>query len=106
MMHPKLIAAFERHAVSTYDKQLHLSELVGRSSARLDLQTGVLEFSHEQFWQAEVLGFESEKSSTWQWAWASEEGAIPKNLSKSARGIKKFGEENGIPELIQPQWDL
>jgi hypothetical protein len=86
-------------------KQLHLGELVGKSRWAFD-STGILSFGNNHHWHAQILGTESYETNTWLWAWANTGSNLPPAVVQSSLQMKRLGEEQSIPELIQPQLPL
>ncbi|MFC1464829.1 MAG: DUF6882 domain-containing protein [Candidatus Brachytrichaceae bacterium NZ_4S206] len=97
---------FTKHGAASFDKQIYLDAMLGKSSWAFDLNSGVLAFRrpHEEDLQlnVQVLGTESEDSHTWLWGWANPSG-IPDALLKSANELKAFGATAGVPELVTPE---
>jgi hypothetical protein len=90
----------------TFDKQLHLSNLVGVLGWHFDLATGILSFSNKYNWHSQLLGTEAETSGTWLWAWANTESNISAHLLVASLALKAYGEQHDIPELTEPQVPL
>lgn len=99
---------FLRHGAASYDKQIYLRAMHGKTGWGLDLNAGVLAFRrpHEAPLQlaVEVLGTESEDTNTWLWSWANH--GIPPTLAASALQLKELGEAQGIPEFSQAELDI
>lgn len=97
---------FTKHGAASFDKQIYLDAMLGKSSWAFDLNSGVLAFRrpHEEDLQlnVQVLGTESEDSHTWLWGWANP-SSIPDALLKSANELKAFGATAGVPELVTPE---
>lgn len=97
---------FTRHGAASFDKQIYLDAMLGKSSWAFDLNSGVLAFRrpHEEDLQlnVQVLGTESEDSHTWLWGWANP-SSIPDALLKSANELKAFGATANVPELFTPE---
>src|SRR5262245_17159005 len=104
-MVPNRLALVLRYAASVFDRQLHLNELVGNLDWDVDLTAGVLNFGDRSRWSVQLLGSESQASRTWLWAWANPSG-LPGELVQASLALRQFGEENGIPELVEPQIPL
>ena len=103
MRSPSIASLFSYHALVSFDKQLHLANLVGDFDWQFDLQSGVLSFADHFHWSAQVLGTESDVSGTWLWSWANEQSGISECLIESSRVLKAFGERHKIPELTEPE---
>ena len=99
---------FIRHGAASYDKQIYLRAMYGKTGWGFDLNTGVLAFRrpHEAPLQlaVEVLGTESEDTNTWLWSWAN--AGVPPTLTASAMQIKQLGEAQGIPEFTKAELDI
>lgn len=95
-----------RHAPASFDKQLHLADLISDLPWHFDMATGTLSFGDRYRWHAQVLGTESYENNTWLWAWANEASNIADVLLEAAHTMLELGEEQGIPELLQPQFPL
>ena len=95
-----------RRIIASFDKQLHLSELVEGLHWHFDLPTGLLSFGDRFAWHAQLLGTEAEETQTWLWAWANEASNIPPSLLQAAVKMKALGEEQQIPELATPMFPL
>jgi len=100
-MHFSLPDLLSRHAVASFDKQLHLSELVAEEDWHLDLVSGLLLFCDRFAWHAQLLGTEAEETHTWLWAWANETSHIPPYLLQTALQMKALGEH----ECAEPNSD-
>jgi hypothetical protein len=105
-MSPLLERLFCQHIAASFDKQMHLGDLVGDRSWRFNMHQGLLSFGDDLQWQIQILGTESEGSQTWLWAWANEASGIPSNLLQAAQAIRELGERNGIQELIDAEVPL
>lgn len=90
------------HRFASFDKQLHLANLVGEQGWHLDLSTGLLSFGNGYIWHVQILGTESDQDRTWLWAWANEGSNIPPSHLQAALRMKALGEEQQIPELTTP----
>jgi len=99
---------FIKHGAASYDKQIYLRAMYGKTGWGFDLHTGVLAFRrpHEAPLQlaVEVLGTESEDTNTWQWSWANH--GVPPTLTTSALQLKQLGEAQGIPEFTNAELDI
>ena len=97
---------FIKHGAASFDKQIYLQAMLGKTGWGFDLNTGVLAFRrpHEPPLQlnVQVLGTESQDTHTWLWAWANE-SAIPPSLVTAALQLKQLGEAEGIAELSTPE---
>ena len=93
---------FEKHAGSSYTKQLALGDLLGPHRWNFDMGAGTLDFGEGRVCRAEIIGSESRASGTFLWAWANEQSNIPPELTKSVEELRTFGERRGIEELRTP----
>ncbi len=57
-------------------------------------------------WHAQILGTESHETNTWLWAWANAASNLSPLLIHASLEMKRFGEEQAIPELTQPKLAL
>jgi len=97
---------FTKHGAASFDKQIYMDAMLGKSGWAFDLASGVLAFRrpHEGDLQlnVQVLGTESADSRTWLWAWANPSN-IPEALLRSASELKSLGAAAGVPELTTPE---
>ncbi len=91
----------ERHLPFAFDRQLLLADLISDLPWSYDLQSGVLSFGDRFAWQAEILGTESEETSTWLWAWANDASNIPERQQGASLKLKALGEEHHIAEVTE-----
>ena len=96
---------FEEYGVLSFENQLHLADLVGKSKWRFDLRSGVLVFDDFSV-PVQILGTVSEYSQTWLWAWANAESNIPPPLLAASQRMRSFGEENSVVEFSEPEIDV
>jgi hypothetical protein len=97
---------YQNQILSSFDKQLHLSDRIGEQPWHINLQTDLLSFGNKYQWHFQLLGTESEESNTWLWAWANTDSKLPEHLLVASRVMKAFGEQHNVPELVQPQFPL
>lgn len=95
-----------RHIAASFDKQLHLMELVAGLDWQIDVTSGVLSFGDRYNWRIQLLGTESEESGTWLWAWANTASGLSSDLLSSARALLILGQLREIAELTQPELSL
>ena len=98
-----LIALGDEHAVASFDKQLHLQELIAHLDWSFQLDTGLLSFGGSWQWRAQILGTQAEQSNTWLWAWANDASAIPAQLLTAAEVLRFWGERWAIPQLTEAE---
>ncbi|MFT0213237.1 hypothetical protein VQ643_11640 [Pseudomonas sp. F1_0610] len=96
----------ERFAVSGYDKQYNLSEVIGDRDWRVDLDTQKLYFAEDICFDIQVLGTFSHATSTWLWSWANTQWELPPALLEQALALKNFGEEHDIPIFTQDMQEI
>jgi hypothetical protein len=106
LMTAQLGQAYIRQLIACFDKQFHLSELVGEEDWHFNMASGLLSFGQHLHFQAQILGTESFENSTWLWAWANEGSNIPSSLLQAALRLKAVGEEQQIPEFTTPLLQL
>lgn len=81
-----------QHATPSFDKQLHLADLIGDSAWRIDLPTGLLHFGDRFRWDVQLLGTESASAQTWLWAWGNEDSQFAEELCSDSLALKRLGE--------------
>src|SRR3954471_16804331 len=101
-MHPALQRLFERHVASSFDKQMHLAELIGESPWSFDPIRGTLSFGPTTAWKVQVLGSVSARTGLWRWSWADKPGRTPQGLLKVSNAVRRLGDRLQIPELLHP----
>lgn len=104
-MHPTLAELFDEHVASSFDKQMHLSDLVGSSDWQFDAKAGVLSFDRVN-WHVQVLGTQSDQSRTWLWAWANDESGLQEGVLAASETLHGYGLRQGVPELAKPKVTL
>jgi hypothetical protein len=92
---------FHRHAAASFDKQLHLGDLLGDLPWRFDLPSGRLSFGNRFHFPTQLVGTEGEGDQTWLWAWANSESGIPESHLQASRKIRQLGEERKIREFTE-----
>jgi hypothetical protein len=97
---------FLRTVAAAFDKQLALSELIGDSGWSFDMDQGILAFGSSYHFKVQLLGTESDVSSSWLWAWANEQSGIPDALLEAAHQLRTYGQQNQIDALTEPAYDL
>lgn len=83
------------------DKQDNLSEFVGEKTGELDIEKGIIAFDDIEL-PIQILGFYSEDSNQWSWAWDNESIGFDDSIIQSARQMKAIGDEFNIPEFNSP----
>ena len=105
-MSPGFAELYDTHIAASLDKQLFLNDLVGGLPWTLDMAQGTLRFADDMVWKIQVLGTQSEISSSWLWGWANEASNIPANLLESASAMRQFGNARHIVELVTPHFPV
>lgn len=90
----------------SFDKQLHLGDLIGECDWNVDLKQGLLSFQDRYSWRIQILGTESTRGNTWLWAWANVASNLPPNLIEASLQLREFGKEHGIPEFTEAKLSL
>lgn len=103
---------FQQHVAAAFERQLRFGDIVGDRAWNFSMTEGTLSFAKQGFFgktlplAAQILGTESESSSTWLWAWANQRSAIPEGLLRMAHRLQELGDAQGIAELVKPQLPL
>jgi hypothetical protein len=104
---PKLHELLTRHAALGYEKQCAMAQAFGEGCRwQFDVNTGTLRLSSGHELPTQVLAIESRASNTWTWGWASRESGMSAELFRAAERLHQFGDEQGVPELVQPELSL
>jgi hypothetical protein len=110
---------FDEHAGLALSKQRDLASRIQDLSWGFDMDAGTMTFTKRGFLTigrkslssaCQILGSESEQTSTWLWAWANHQSGIPPKLLRASESLRALGERFRIPELVTPeiplgQWD-
>lgn len=96
---------FHEYGAASFGKQMRLMDLVGKLDWDLDLDTGILSFEGRFQFPVQLLGTESEQSSTWLWAWANPSIANPAVLTQ-AEQFRAYGAQYGVTEFTEAQVPL
>ena len=95
-----MFAACIHHAISSFERQLHLSDIAGKGDWHFDLSTSTLSFDNLYQWHAQLLGTESQASNTWLWAWANADTSDKDTTSENSPA------QNSPPECTPSEsWD-
>lgn len=89
-----------KYGAIALDKQENLSELIGDVAGDLDIEKGTITFGDIEF-PAQILGFFSQDSKQWCWAWDNED-IFGKALIKSSVEMKAIGDAFDIKEFNTP----
>jgi hypothetical protein len=100
-----LISYLEKYGLLSLEKQDKLAQLIGEHFHQLNLHAGEIRFNGLKF-PFQVLGTESDNTSTWLWAWADEQEEIPKHLTSTSRELKQWGSREDLKEFTIPSVDL
>lgn len=87
-----------KYGALALDKQENLSDLIGETPGDLDIEKGIISFGDMEM-PIQILGFFSEQSNQWSWAWDNESIGFDDRLIQSARQMKAIGDEFNIPEF-------
>jgi uncharacterized protein DUF6882 len=100
MMSPEFESLYHRHALTSYEKQLRLADVIGTRSWRFSMEDGALTFDEDGgaprpstpiVFAAQLLGTVAYNDSTWLWSWANEASQIPPALTHDARRLRDSG---------------
>jgi hypothetical protein len=97
---------FHRHVAASFDKQLHLVDLVGELNWSFQKSTGLLSFGDHYHWHVSILGTEAYDSNTWLWAWANAASNLPAELLQAPLAMKDLGQRQQIAEFTTAQLPL
>ncbi|MDZ4763170.1 MAG: hypothetical protein SGI73_01365 [Chloroflexota bacterium] len=89
-----------RCAAPAWDKQMYLGDLI-KDEPRWDsdLANGLLTFGKYTF-RVQVLGSESDLSTTWLWGWANTTSNLPPSSFMAAHQLRTYGEQHKVAELM------
>jgi hypothetical protein len=105
-MTPKLERLLCQHAAASWDKQMHLADVIEERSWEFSMEDGLLRFGDDLAFSAQILGSESESAGTWLWAWANRASGIPNPLLQASLKLRQIGQGQGIDELARPEVGL
>jgi hypothetical protein len=105
-MNAFLTDLFCRSAAASFDKQLHISRLVGQEDWYFNMTSGLLSFGLHLHFQAQIIGTESDKDRTWLWAWANKDSNVPRELLRAADILRIHGRLQTIPAFTEPELPL
>ncbi len=97
---------FHRHGAASVEKQLNLTDVVGLRPWRVELTEGTIHYGNDWVFRLQVLGYTSEATKTWRWAWWMEQADVKPEMLLGAKHLKKFGERNKVPALVTPELSL
>ncbi|MFI7614562.1 DUF6882 domain-containing protein [Nonomuraea terrae] len=87
------------------EHQLHLEEVLGNHSWHADLQQPLFGFTGDRTITCtgfHLLGTAAPDLGTWLWAWANPSD-FPDAVVAAAKGLRDFGHQHGILELVSPE---
>src|SRR6266700_6786234 len=96
-MSPEFESLYHRYALTSYEKQLRLADVIGTCSWRFSMEDGSLAFEEEGdaprtgapiVFAAQFLGTVAHNDSTWLWSWANGASQIPPALTQAARRLR------------------
>jgi hypothetical protein len=99
-MSPEFESLYHRHALTSYEKQLRLADVIGMRSWRFSMEDGSLTFEEEGeaphtsapiVFAAQLLGTVAYNDRTWLWSWANEASQIPSALTRDAQHLRDAG---------------
>ncbi len=96
---------FEQYGALAHERQGRLAELIGEHGWQFDMDRGTIAFGPLRT-PVQILGTVSDLSNTWLWSWANEQSDIPPTLLQAAETLRSIGEEKGVAELNEPQFDV
>jgi hypothetical protein len=104
---PQFEALYHRHVLTSFEKQLHLADVIGECSWFFSMSDGQLTFDEAgpapMAFAAQVLGTAADRDSSWLWSWANEASNIAPALTEDARRLCQAG---GAPEWTTPRFAL
>lgn len=93
-------------AFLSLEHQLHLADVLGEHSWRVDMQRGMFTFDTEhgsvECTEFHLLGTAAPGPRSWLWSWANRSG-FPESVSALAASVRAFGIEHEIAELSAPE---
>ena len=96
---------FLEHVASSFDKQMHLMDVIDKRDWAFNMGTGLLSFGTDRF-KVQVIGTESCVSQTWKWAWANKESKIPVKLLDSCEILRSYGKKHKVSKFTKASFDL
>lgn len=97
---------FDQHVLTSTLKQMFFMETYGSLEWGYQSQTGKLTFGRKRVLESEILGSFSKDSGTWLWAWANTMSPLPEARTVISRGLRRFGTDKKITELVTPQFPV
>lgn len=92
-------------AFLSLEHQLHLEEVLGEHSWKVDLQEQRFEFTGSRplvCTRFHLLGSAAPGPRSWLWAWANPSG-FPEPVTALSASLRDFGQRYGIAELTSPE---
>ena len=90
----------DRHAIFSFEKQLHAYDVIGDASWWVNLDEGTIVFGGELEMGAALLG--TEAGGTWLWGWANP-GGFPAPVIAAGLAASEYGREHDLPALVEPE---
>jgi hypothetical protein len=97
---------FEKYAGIAFEKQLAVDDTIGNSNWTVKISEGLIMFDGGYSFPLQVLGTFSHSAQNWLWAWANTQSGLDEKIIENALRLKKYGEENEIDLLTQPNFDF
>jgi hypothetical protein len=98
-MSPEFETLYHRHLITSFEKQLHLADVVGTRSWSFSMHSGSLTFNDDGArpagppieFAAQLLGSAADHDRTWLWSWANKASQIPAALTQDAERLRGSG---------------
>jgi hypothetical protein len=91
---------FDQCAILAFEKQAHLSSLVGKHEWLLNVEKAYVNFNKEIVFDVQFLGTESALSKSWLWANANNKNGFPNDSLAYCRQVRSTGTQHGLDEFI------
>jgi hypothetical protein len=91
----------DRHAILSFEKQLHAYSIVGDRGWEVDFDAGTIHFDDGLDMGVALLGSENEDG--WAWGWADPDEDFPEAVVAAGLALGTYGREHGLPELYEPE---
>lgn len=102
---PTFTELLDDAALLSLEHQLHLAEVLGEHSWRVDLAEQVFEFTGDKprtCTRFHLLGSAAPGPGSWLWGWANPTG-YPQPLLGLGEYVRDFGRQHGITALAEPE---
>src|SRR5215471_12055792 len=109
---PEFESLYQRHVIASYEKQLHLGEVIGNRSWSFSTSDCLLTFrdgkarwraSAPMLFTTQLLGTVSDGDSSWLWSCANDASQIPATLIQDACRLRDGGT---APEWATANFEL